>query len=329
MRKSWYLAAALGVVYVAWGSTFLAIKVGLESIPPYTLMGVRFLLAGSLLYALARSRGEVPYDPRSWRDAAVLAFLLLVCGAGAVAWAEQWVPSGLAALLGASSPLWVQSLDGRRQPSGRVLLGLLVGFAGVALLVGSSVTGADRVALPAMAVLLLSALAWAGGILLSSRTLAKGSELLRSGSQMLLAGLMLCALAGLSGEQMELARISSRSLLALLYLTVVGSLLGFSAFSWLARNASPAVASTHSYVNPVIAMALGTTLGGESLALSAVLAALLALAGVALILGAPPGGGASTPFLPRSPFRPRRPRWLRTWARRGPAGATGRFSALG
>lgn len=296
---------ALSIVYLVWGSTYLGIRVGLESLPPFLLIGSRFFIAGLLVWGWARLRGERS-GADLWKQAALLGGLLLVMGPGAVAWAQQWVPSGLAAVLVATSPLWIALLDrGSKGISPFVALGLVTGLAGITMLVGASLS-LSQVPFKGIAVLLLSALSWALGSLLSRRMTEEGSAELRSGAQMLVAGAVLVLLALASGERVDVTQVSLRSWLALAYLTVMGSVVGFSAYTWLLANASPVTVSTHAYVNPVVAMVLGVTLAGETLTLSMASAGLVALAGVVLVMM---GDRVRLPQ-PRSRMTP-----SRTWAR--------------
>jgi len=280
--------AAFAVVYIVWGSTYLAIRVAIESMPPFLMAGVRFLVAGLLMYGFARSRGAPRPAGRSWRAALILGALFLLGGNGGVVWAEQFVPSGLAAVLVALMPIWTAVVEwvrpGGHRPGLMTTAGLLTGFAGVALLLapGSSGAAVDPVG---AVVLILASLSWAIGSVFSKGMALPASGAQSSGMQMLAGGALL-VLAGLAtGEAaaVDLAAITPRSLAALLYLITFGSLLGFGAFTWLLRATTPARVATYAYVNPVVAVFLGWALLGEPLGPRELAAAAVIVGGVALI----------------------------------------------
>ena len=285
MKKQIYVIAALFTVYLVWGSTFFGIRMGLEGgFPPLLLIGTRFLMAGALLYGLALWRGENRGDWRDWRENALLGFLLLVCGPGLVAWSEQWLSSSLAALLVATSPVWVTLLDGKEAFSKSRWVGLLLGLFGVAWLACSSLLASQSGMLLGVAGCLASALAWAVGSLRAHRRPQERSWLFTSGLQMLVAGLGLSTLGLIIGERLSVTTIEQQGWLALGYLTVFGSVVAFGAYTWLLSNSSPATLSTHAYVNPVVAVFLGLWLGGESLTQEAAVGGVLALVGVLLLV---------------------------------------------
>ncbi|MGE0488644.1 MAG: EamA family transporter [Vulcanimicrobiota bacterium] len=278
---------ALATVYLVWGSTFYAITVGLESIPPLHLIGLRFLVAGAGLYLAARLTGQPAPSLDQWRQQAALGSLLLVLGPGLVAWSEQWVASGLAALLVGTSPLWVTLLDSQKPLTANRLAGVALGLAGLGLLVDPDLLEARQ--LLATAALLVSALAWAVGSLYARRThpLPIG---LRAGMQMLWAGLLLCLVGTATGERFDPWSTTRNGWLAMAYLTLFGSLLAFWAYNWLLSNCPTHVLATHAYVNPVVALWLGCWLGSEPLSARTVVASLLSLAGVALMTNASESG---------------------------------------
>lgn len=285
MKKQIYVIASLFTVYLVWGSTFFGIRMGLEGgFPPLLLIGTRFLMAGALLYGLALWRGENRGDWRDWRENALLGFLLLVCGPGLVAWSEQWLSSSLAALLVATSPVWVTLLDGKEAFSKSRWVGLLLGLFGVAWLACSSLLASQSGMLLGVAGCLASALAWAVGSLRAHRRPQERSWLFTSGLQMLVAGLGLSTLGLIIGERLSVTTIEQQGWLALGYLTVFGSVVAFGAYTWLLSNSSPATLSTHAYVNPVVAVFLGLWLGGESLTQEAAVGGVLALVGVLLLV---------------------------------------------
>lgn len=306
------LLAAYAAVYVIWGSTYLAIRVGLGTLPPFLMAGVRFALAGLALAGWALARGAPRPTPRQWRAAAVVGALLLLCGNGGVTWAEQQqVPSGVAALLIATEPLWIVLLGwlrpGGTRPTARQWAGLALGLAGVAVLVGPGALHAGPASglrlVPALAVV-ASALTWAAGSVWRGREALPASAPLATGMQMLAGGALLLAASAAAGEwrRFDPAAVSAGSLLALGYLVVFGSLVAFSAYAWLLTVEPPARASTYAFVNPVVAVLLGWAAAGESLGAQVVVAAALTVGAVVLItrpaaarepaVAAPPRGRA-------------------------------------
>ena len=280
------VVAAFLAVYGIWGSTYLAIAVAVESLPPLLMVSLRCLTAGAVLVGWARLRGDAWPGSRSWLVAASRATLLF--GAyGLVAWAEQRVASGIAAVLVASSALFVLLLDGRSRRHVGAKVGIGLGLAGILLMAAPwhARTGAD---LAGMAALVGSAILWAAGSAWSRARAVPGSTLMSAALE-LLAGSALTLVAGLAlGEASAVhpGAISLRSILALAYLIVFGSVVAYTAFRWLLDVSSPTLVATHAYVNPVIALALGWLLHGEALTGSMVAAAGMVLGGVALVAGA-------------------------------------------
>ncbi|HPV08670.1 MAG TPA: EamA family transporter, partial [Aggregatilineales bacterium] len=252
----WKIAAAFAAIYIIWGSTYLGIRFAIETIPPFLMAGVRFLLAGAMLYGWARVRGAPRPLRVHWRSAAIIGALLLLGGNGGVTWGEQHIASGLAALLVATVPIWIAALDwlrpGGTRPDGPVIAGLLLGFVGILLLVGPGNLGGGEgnYTLGTLAVL-GAAFSWALGSLYSKRAPLPGDALQGIGMEMLAGGVWLWLAGTLAGEwgQLNLGAISLRSGLALAYLTLFGSLVGFTAYVWLLRVVSPARAATYAYVN--------------------------------------------------------------------------------
>jgi drug/metabolite transporter (DMT)-like permease len=285
------VAIALGAVYLIWGSTYLAIRFAIETIPPFLMAGARYLTAGVLLYGWSRLRGAPRPSLAQWRPAAIIGALLLLAGNGGVVWAEQRVSSGLAALLISTEPLWIVLLvwqrDRGQRPGGRVIAGLLLGFIGLALLVrpGSSSGGLDPLGVVA---LLIASLCWASGSIYSQRAKLPSSPLLSTSMQMLSGGGLLLLAGALTGEpaRFALAEVSTRSLLSLAYLVVFGAIIAFTAYVWLLRSASAVLVSTYAYVNPVVAVLLGWAFAGEPLTRGTLIAAAVILTGVALISSA-------------------------------------------
>jgi drug/metabolite transporter (DMT)-like permease len=295
-------------VYVVWGSTYLAIRFAIETMPPFLMASFRFLVAGLILYGWRRLAGDPAPARIEWRSAAVVGLLLLAGGNGGVTWAEQYVPSGIAALMVGAAPLWMVVLDtfwpGRRGPDGRrirrkrpaplVWAGVLMGFGGIALLVGpAELTGAaTRIHTGGAAVLTLAAFLWAGGSLFSRRAPLPDSPLLGTGMEMLVGSLGLLVLGTLTGEwsSLHLAGISVRSLLGLGYLIVFGALVGFAAYTWLLRVAPTPLVSTYAYVNPLVAIFLGSLLANEPVTLRILVSTAIILGSVALITANQPLG---------------------------------------
>ena len=284
------IAAAFAAIYIIWGSTFLGIRYAIETMPPFLMAGTRFVIAGALLYAWAAIREGARPTRRQWLNTAIVGGLLLTVGNGAVSWAEQYVPSGLVALVVAITPLWMVIFEwlrpGGDQPNGRIIGGLALGFIGLVLLIGpGDILGADAVDPRSAAVLLAGTLAWAGGSIYSRSLVLPRSARLSTAMQMLAAGALLLIAGGIRGEasDVSLDAISTRSLVAVAYLIVFGSIIGFTAYSWLLTVTSAARVSTYAYVNPVVALLLGWALADEPLGLRTLVAAGTVLAGVALI----------------------------------------------
>ncbi|HEX2189378.1 MAG TPA: EamA family transporter, partial [Longimicrobiaceae bacterium] len=284
--------AAFAAVYVLWGSTYLAIRFAIETLPPFLMASARFLLAGAALYAFVRARGTPRPQRVHWRSAAVVGGLLLFVGNGGVVWAERTVPSGVVALLVAMVPLWMTLLEwlrpGGRRPGRRVVLGLAVGFAGMVLLVGPlEIGGAGGVDPAGAAVVLVATLAWAVGSIYSRSAQLPDDPLLATGMEMIAGGVLLAA-AGLARGELgawDPAAVSTASVLAFAYLVTFGSLVGFTAYVWLLRVSTPARVSTYAYVNPVVAVLLGWMIAGEPLNARILGAAAIIVVAVAAITG--------------------------------------------
>ena len=270
---------ALGSLYVIWGSTFLGIRFALEGFPPLLLAGLRFVVAGGVTYAWSRLRGAPAPTRIEWRSALVVGTLLVAANACVVI-AEQWVSSGIAAVAIGSVPLWVALFAGLfgRWPSRGEWIGVAVGLAGVAVLQ----TGGDLRASPAgAAVLTVSCVSWALGSIYSRRLpLPKG--LMGSGAQMLAGGTVLLLAGIVRGERIVEAPATS-AVLALAYLIVAGSIVGYSAYQYLLSKVRPTLAASYAYVNPVVAVGLGAAVAGEAVAPRAVGALVLILGGVAML----------------------------------------------
>ena len=283
---------AFAAVYIFWGSTYLAIRYAIETLPPFLMAATRFLIAGAILFTWAALNGErLRVALSQWPKALLLGALLLLCGNGGVTWAEKYIATGLTALLIASEPLWVVMLNWgitRRRPNVKVLLGVLVGLAGVGLLVSDGLTGVDagsNIGYVSGGVVLLAGFSWAAGSVYANHRPIKASTSMASGMQMLGGGLLLLVLALVVGDykRLNIANASWLSLGAVCYLIVFGSLVSFTAYSWLLRNVTPARAATYAYVNPVVAVLLGWSLAGEPLTLRMLIAAIIIIGSVVLI----------------------------------------------
>ncbi|HEX2167024.1 MAG TPA: drug/metabolite exporter YedA [Longimicrobiales bacterium] len=284
------LIAAFAAVYIIWGSTYLAIVYAIETLPPFLMAGGRFLVAGTLLFAWSMAKSERRPTLREWKAALIIGALLLLGGNGAVTWAEQFVPSGITALLVAGTPCWMVLLEwlwkGGARPGARTVVGLLLGFGGIALLVGpSAFTGGGEIDPLGALVLMIGSLAWAVGSIYSKHASVPHGALLSTGMQMLTGGLLLVVAGSMAGEwsQVDAANVSTRSVLALAYLIIFGAIVGYSAYVWLLRVSTPARVSTYAYVNPVVAVLLGWAIAGEVFTLRMAIAAAVIVAGVALI----------------------------------------------
>jgi len=283
---------ALVTLYLVWGSTYLAIRIAVESIPPFAMASVRFLIAGALLYAVTIRRGDTVGDRpgrKEWRDSAIVGGALLLGGMGLVAVGEVTVPSGIAALIIASLPLWI-ALLGRVFLGDRltvpVLVGILIGFGGVALLVAP--TGGVTFDPFGIAVLLLSPISWAAGSLYSRNATLPQRPLVATAMQMLCGGAILGVASLLTGElgRIDLSAITTASIAAVVYLILVGSLVGFTCYVWLLRNAPVTTVTTYAYVNPVVAFILGAIVLGEPIGPRTVVSGAIIVGAVALIITA-------------------------------------------
>lgn len=282
---------AFASVYLIWGSTYLAIRIAIETLPPLLMAGTRFLIAGAVLYLVSRMRASQSPTRVHWRSAAVVGALLFLGGNGALVMGEERVPSGLAALLLSIIPLWMVLL-GSTEHKGvklgpRILAGLLLGLAGIALLVGpSELLGHGGVDPVGAAILLVGSLSWAGGSLYSRRATLPKSTLLAASMEMLAGGalLIVAGLALREGRGLDMTNVSLGSVLALMYLITFGSLLGFTSYNWLLSHSTPARVSTYAYVNPVVAVFLGWIVAREPVTLRTVLATAVIVSAVALII---------------------------------------------
>ncbi len=293
-RKTIILIAAFASVYIFWGSTYLAIKYAIETLPPFLMAGTRFTIAGAILFAIARvSRDYETPKAAHWKTSFIVGTLLLLCGNGGVVFAEKYISSSLAALLVATEPFWIVLLSwlwlGKSRPNLKVVGGLVLGFIGVYLLIGGQPAhGANAdssMRFFAAIVIILSAMCWATGSIYGLRSPVPRSAILTAGMQMLAGGLVLLIVSLISGEmfRFDISLVSNNSWLGLIYLIVFGSLISYTAYSWLLKNAQPAMVSTYAYVNPVIAVLLGWLIAGESFTAQMLIGAGIIVGSVALI----------------------------------------------
>ena len=286
----WLVIASFAAVYTIWGSTYLGIRFAVESIPPFLMAGSRHFVAGIGLYAFARWRGAPAPSRIEWRDATIAGTLLLVIGNGGVTWAEQKIPSSIAALLVALTPLWMVLLDWLR-PGGvrpRVLVGvgLLFGIVGVALLARGHGEHHEAAYGWSVAALMAASIGWAFGSVFSRGARKSSSPFLAVAMQMIAGGAVLFGLAATQGEfgQFSLARVTALSFGSWLFLTIAGSLVAYTAYIWLLEVSTPARVATYAYVNPLIAVLLGCTLGREVFSHELIVAGALIIVAVVLIV---------------------------------------------
>ncbi len=296
------IALALGTIYLIWGSTYLAIRFTIETLPPFLMSGARFLLAGIIMYGIMRLRGEIKPTWIHWRSAAIVGGLLLMGGNGSVVWGEQYIPSSIAALLVATVPLWMVLLDwlwkGNARPTGVVVSGIVLGFTGIIFLVTqgdfSSFSHLNPLGVGAV---LFAALSWATGSIYSRSARLPKSPLLATGMEMIAGGLLLFAASVVNGEwaALDLAGVSMRSFLSWVYLLIAGSMIGLSCYIWLLRVAPASRVATYAYVNPVVAVLLGWSLADEPLTWQTLLASSIIIASVFLITTRARSGPGAVP----------------------------------
>jgi drug/metabolite transporter (DMT)-like permease len=294
-KKIWIILA-FASVYLIWGSTYLGILFAIRSIPPLLMAGVRFLLAGIILYTGARLSGA-PRSPRAdWRTALIVGACLLLGGNGGVTLSEQYVPSGLAALLVATVPIYIALLSWlfgmSKRPSAITWAGLVGGFVGVGLLIGPalrfSTTGESPRAWIGMTILLCSSLIWSAGSLYSRTARNSAAPILAAGQQMLCGGTLLIIAGSATGEwrHFDPRQITAQSLGAFVYLVLIGGIIGYASYAWLLRHCDPAKVATYAYVNPIVAMILGTVFAHETLSARSLVGAALIIGSVAIVITA-------------------------------------------
>ena len=287
---------AFAAIYLIWGSTYLGILFAIRSIPPFLMAGARFFISGLIMYAIARFAGAPSPSAVTWRSSLIVGGCLLLCGNGGVTISEQWVPSGLASLLVATVPIymallgWVSGIAPRPTPI--VWLGLVGGFVGVGVLIGPALTSltapsSNHLAL-GMCILLAGSLIWSIGSLYSRTAVSSPSLILAAGQQMICGGALLVLVAIATGEphHFDVSRITPLSMWAFAYLVVIGALIGYTAYFWLLRHCDPAKVATYAYINPMVAVLLGTLFAHETLSLRTFIAAALIVGSVAVVITA-------------------------------------------
>lgn len=284
------MVLAFAIIYFVWGSTFLAIRVGVREVPPFLLAGMRFLVAGVVLYAWMRGRGTPSPSAREWGAASLLAVLIFVLDYGLLFWAERRVPSGIAAVMMATIPVFIAIAEiiflRTQRLTWRLALALLLGLGGVIILVGRGLSlGESPVDTAGACALIVAAMSWSVAASLTRRMPLPAAKAMSSGAQMLVGGVLLTLTAGLLGEfrGFQVRAVSREAWLALAYLIVAGSIVAFTAYVWLIYHESPTRVGTYAYVNPVVAVMVGHFLGGEALGPRTIVGTLLVLVSVVVI----------------------------------------------
>jgi drug/metabolite transporter (DMT)-like permease len=282
---------ALLALYIVWGSTYLAIRFTVETIPPFLSAGIRFLVSGTILLIWRRAAGDAMPTKRQWRSTAIVGIFLLLGGNGLVSFAEQYVPSGITALIIGSMPIWLVLIEAMRpggvKPNWLAILGLLIGFGGIFLLVSpAELTGGGHTFNPlGVGALLVAAFLWSIGSIYSRNVDMPKSSLMATGAEMLTGSLAIFLVSGLTGEWrgFHFANVASSSWIGLLYLIAIGSLIGFVSYIWLLQNAPVSLVATYAYVNPLVAVFLGAWLANETLNARILVAGLVIISSVVLI----------------------------------------------
>ena len=293
-RRRWKTLLAFGIIYFVWGSTFLAIRVGVAEVPPFLLAAIRFFIAGAALLGWVLVKGEQLPRGREWASATLLALLIFVLDYGLLFWAEQRVPSGVAAVMLATIPAFMALSEivllRTQRLTARLAMALLIGIAGVAVLMSRTLNlgGAPIDRAGAMA-LIVAAMSWSVSSALTRKLPLPASKVMSSGAQMLIGGLLLTVGSGVLGEfrNFNFSGVSHGAWLALAYLIVAGSIVGYTAYVWLLHHESPTKVGTYAYVNPVVAVIVGYFFGGEAIGLRTVLGTVCVLISVVLITTAP------------------------------------------
>ena len=289
-RTTWKTLLAFAIIYFVWGSTYLAIRVGVREVPPFLLAGIRFLLAGLVLYGWMILRGERQPTGREWASASLLAIMFFVLDYGLLFWAEQRVPSGIAAVMMATIPVFMAIAEiillRTQKLTFRLALALLIGMGGVAVLMSHSLNlGGEPIDTVGAIALIVASMSWGVSSVLSRLLPLPSSKVMSAGSQMLAGGVLLALTAAALGEfhNFHPSTVSREAWLSLLYLIVAGSIIAFTAYLWLIHHVSPTKVGTYAYVNPVVAVMVGYFLGGEALGLRTILGAAFVLISVLMI----------------------------------------------
>src|SRR5260370_11250325 len=289
-RPAWKTLLAFAIIYFVWGSTFLAIRVGVHQVPPLLFAAMRFLIAGLVLFGWMIARGEPSPTRRQWTSILLLALLIFLIDYGLLFWAEQRVPSGVAAVMMATIPVFIalsEILFLRTQRlTVRLAFALLVGIGGVAVLMSHSLNlGGAPVDRPGAVALIIGSISWSVATVLARKLPLPPSKVMSSGAQMLAGGIMLAVAAAALGEfrNFHPSAISRGAWFSLLYLIIAGSIIGFTAYVWLIHHESPTKVGTYAYVNPVVAVVLGYLFGGETLGLRTILGTMFVLISVIVI----------------------------------------------
>ena len=301
-RPTWKTVLAFGIIYFVWGSTFLAIRIGVHEVPPFLFAAMRFLIAGLVLYLWMLAQGERSPSIRQWISVFLLALLIFVFDYGLLFWAEQRVPSGIAAVMMATIPVFMALAEiiflRTQKLTFRLSIALLIGIGGVAVLMSRSLNvGGAPIDRAGAVALIFAAISWSISSTLTRKLPLPASKVMSSGAQMLAGGILLTVTAATLGEfrNFHPAVVSRAVWLSLLYLIVAGSILGFTAYVWLIHHQSPTKVGTYAYVNPVVAVLLGYFLGGEALGVRTVLGTLFVLVSVVVITTTPAKKAAATP----------------------------------
>ncbi|MDZ4724377.1 MAG: EamA family transporter [candidate division Zixibacteria bacterium] len=292
-RNRLQLILAFGAVYIIWGSTYLANQFAIASIPPFLMGGVRCILSGVILYIWAHYQGAAKPSLREWKYAAIIGSFLMVGGTGLIIWALQFVPSGLTALLVGTVPLWVVLIDwlrpGGQKPSRLLLSGILLGAVGVAFLIApTKIVGLARLDnFWAIVLILGSEISWSIGSVFSRNVPAPDSKIQSAGMQLFAAGIILTALATITGEfgRFNPELVTSPSIWAMVYLVTFGTL-AFAAYAWLLRTTTPGKAASYAFVNPVIAIFLGSVLANEPVTVRTIISSIIIISAVVIVVGA-------------------------------------------
>ena len=307
--RAWKVLLAFAIIYFVWGSTYLAIRIGVREVPPFLLAGIRFVLAGLALYGWMRIKGTPSPTVREWGGASVLAVLIILLDYGLVFWAEQRVPSGITAVMMATIPVFMFLSEmfflGTQRLTFRLVLALLLGIGGVAVLMNRSLSfGESPIDTAGACALVVAAISWSIGSALTRKLTLPAAKAMSSAAQMLLGGVMLTVTAAILGEfrGFHVTAVSRSAWLALIYLIIAGSLVAFTAYVWLIHHESPTKVGTYAYVNPVVAVLLGYFFGGEALGVRTMIGALLVLVSVVVITAAPAKKREPNVLIPDEPI---------------------------